>query len=134
MAAFSSARSAYIRFSLAFSASSSRNRVTSETFAPPYLLRRWKKEAGYHLQARVEHACFRYQSMIGDRLRARSRGGRVAEAVGAYHVLNQMPELGRPESYSLGRCLAAGLGSLTVSFESCTSAAHAGNSLPKNHY
>ncbi len=45
MAAFSSARSAYIRFSLAFSASSSRNRVTSETLAPPYLLRRWKKEA-----------------------------------------------------------------------------------------
>ena len=39
MAAFSSARSAYIRFSLAFSASSSRNRVTSETLAPPYLLR-----------------------------------------------------------------------------------------------
>ena len=37
MAAFSSARSAYIRFSLAFSASSSRNRVTSETLAPPYL-------------------------------------------------------------------------------------------------
>ena len=48
-------------------------------------------------------ACFRYQSMIGDRLRARSRGGRVAESVGACHVLNQMPELGRPESYSLGR-------------------------------
>ena len=45
MAAFSSARSAYIRFSLAFSASSSRNRVTSETLAPPYLLRRWKKVA-----------------------------------------------------------------------------------------
>ena len=43
MAAFSSARSAYIRFSLAFSASSSRNRVTSETLAPPYLLRHLKK-------------------------------------------------------------------------------------------
>ena len=84
--------------------------------------RRWKKEAGYQLQARVENAFFRYKSIIGDRLRARSRGGRVAESVVACHVLNQMTELGRPESYSMGRCLASGLGSLTVSFESCTSA------------
>ena len=44
--------------------------------------RRWKKEAGYHLQARVENAFFRYKSIIGDRLRARSRGGRVAEVRG----------------------------------------------------
>ena len=49
--------------------------------------RRWKQEAGSPLQARVEHACFRDQSMIEDRLRARSRGGRVAESVGACHVL-----------------------------------------------
>ena len=54
--------------------------------------RRWKQEAGYQLQARVEHACFRDQSMIGDRLRARSRGGRVAESMIAGHVLNQRPE------------------------------------------
>ena len=65
--------------------------------------RRWKQEAGYQLQARVENACFRYTSIIGDRLRARSRGGRVAESVVACNVLNQMTELGRPESYSIGR-------------------------------
>ena len=65
--------------------------------------RRWKKEAGYQLQARVENAFFRYTSIIGDRLRARSRGGRVAESVVACNVLNQMTELGRPESYSIGR-------------------------------
>ena len=46
----------------------------------------------------------------------------MAESVVACNVLNQMTELGRPESYSIGRCLASGLGSLTVSFESCTSA------------
>ena len=85
--------------------------------------RRWKQEAGYQLQARVENAFFRYTSILGDRLRARSRGGRVAESVVACTVLNQLPELGRPESYSIGRCLASGLGSVTVSFESCTSAA-----------
>ena len=65
--------------------------------------RRWKKEAGYQLQARVENAFFRYTSILGDRLRARSRGGRVAESVVACNVLNQMTELGRPESYSIGR-------------------------------
>ena len=46
---------------------------------------------------------FGYKSILGDRLRARSRGGRVAESVVACHVLNQMTELGRPESYSMGR-------------------------------
>ena len=65
--------------------------------------RRWKKEAGYQLQARVENAFFRYKSILGDRLRARSRGGRVAESVVACNILNQMTELGRPESYSMGR-------------------------------
>ena len=65
--------------------------------------RRWKQEAGYPLQARVENAFFRYKSILGDRLRARSRGGRVAESVVACNVLNQLTELGRPESYSIGR-------------------------------
>ena len=65
--------------------------------------RRWKQEAGYQLQARVENAFFRYTSILGDRLCARSRGGRVAESVVACNVLNQMTELGRPESYSIGR-------------------------------
>jgi IS5 family transposase len=65
--------------------------------------RRWKKEARYHRQARVENAFFRYKSIIGDGLRARSLGGRVTEAVIACSVLNQMTELGRPESYSIRR-------------------------------
>ena len=43
------------------------------------------------------------RALVGDRLRARSRGGRVAESVVACNVLNQMTELGRPESYSIGR-------------------------------
>ena len=65
--------------------------------------RRWKKEVGYHRQARVENAFFRYKSIIGGSLRARSPGGRVAEAVIACNLLNQMSERGRPESYSVGR-------------------------------
>ena len=65
--------------------------------------RRWKKEAGYHRQAQVENAFFRYKLIIGDGLRARSPGGRVTEAVIACNILNQMTEIGRPESYRVGR-------------------------------
>ena len=59
MAAFSSARSAYIRFSFAFSASSSRRRFTSETVAPPYLLRHLKNVA-------LLTPCFRSEVRNGD--------------------------------------------------------------------
>ena len=65
--------------------------------------RRWKKESGYHRQARVENAFFRYKSIIGTGLRARTPEGQAAEALLACDVLNQMAELGRPESYSIGR-------------------------------
>jgi hypothetical protein len=65
--------------------------------------RRWKQEAGYHRQARVENAFFRYKSIIGGSLRARSPGGRATEAVLACNILNQMTKRGQPESYRLGR-------------------------------
>ena len=65
--------------------------------------RRWKKESGYHRQARVENAFFRYKSIIGEALRALAPGGQLAEALLACNVLNRMTELGRPESYSIGR-------------------------------
>ena len=65
--------------------------------------RRWKKEAGYHRQARVENAFFRYKAIIGGGLRARSPGGRVTEAVIACNILNRITGLGRPASYAAGR-------------------------------
>ena len=65
--------------------------------------RRWKKASGYHRPARVENAFFRHKSMIGEALRARTPGAQVAEALLACNVLNQMAELGRPESYRIGR-------------------------------
>ncbi len=64
--------------------------------------RRWKKASGYHRQARVENAFFRYKSIIGDAVRARSPGGQTAEALLACNILNQMTDLGRPQSYSIG--------------------------------
>ena len=65
--------------------------------------RRWKKKSGYHRQARVENTFFRYKSIIGDRLRVRSPGAQVAEALLACNVLNRMTALSRPNSYSVGR-------------------------------
>ena len=60
--------------------------------------RRGKKASGYHQQARVENAFFRYTSIVGDCLRARSSSGQRREAVLACNVLNRMTELGRPVS------------------------------------
>ena len=65
--------------------------------------RRWKKESGYHRQARVENAFFRYKSIIGDSLHARSPAGQGTEAVLACNILNQMTQRGRPASYAIGR-------------------------------
>ena len=65
--------------------------------------RRWKKVAGYHRQARVENAFFRYKSIIGAGLRARTSAGQAVEALLACSVLNQMTDLGRPSSYGIGR-------------------------------
>ena len=66
--------------------------------------RRWKKEVGYHRQASaVESAFFRYKSILGDRLRSRTRTAQAVESVRACNVLNRMTELGRPESFAIDR-------------------------------
>ena len=65
--------------------------------------RRWTKTSGYHGQARVENAFFRYKSIIGDSLRACSPAGRGTEVDLACNILNQMTVLGRPMSYRIGR-------------------------------
>ncbi len=64
--------------------------------------RRWKTESGYHRQARVENAFFRYKSIIGDRLRARCSRAQEAEALIACNILNRMTALGRPASCPIG--------------------------------
>ena len=64
---------------------------------------RWKKASGYHRQSRVENAFFRYKSIIGDGLRARSPAGQGSEVVLGCEILNRMTALGRPVSYRIGR-------------------------------
>ena len=65
--------------------------------------RQWKKDSGYHQQARAENTIFRYKSIIGESLRARSPGGQGSEAVLACNILNRMTALGRPTSYTVGQ-------------------------------
>ena len=65
--------------------------------------RRWKQTSGYHGQARVENAFFRYTSIVGDSLRACSPAGRGTEVVLACNILNQITGLGRPMSYRIDR-------------------------------
>jgi transposase len=64
--------------------------------------RRWKKESGYHQQARVENTFSRYKAIIGPRLRARHRGSQEAEVVMACNILNRMTGLGRPACFAIG--------------------------------
>ncbi len=65
--------------------------------------RQWKTETGYHRQARVENAFFRFKVILGDRMRARGETAQRNEAKIACNILNRMTELGRPESYAIGR-------------------------------
>nr|MCS5701172.1 transposase [Acidobacteriota bacterium] len=61
-------------------------------------LRAWKKQAGYHGQARVENAFYRYQQLIGGRLRGRNYAVEATEVGFAINVLNRMLEPGAPRS------------------------------------
>ena len=60
--------------------------------------REWKKQAGYHRQARVENAFYRYKQLIGGRLRSQDITAQVTEVGLAVNVLNRMLELGAPRS------------------------------------
>ena len=82
-----------------------RSRARDRTIRRVQILgcRRWKKASRYPRQARVENVVFRYKSIIGPGLRARTEAGRQTEALLACDVLNRMTELGRPASYRIGR-------------------------------
>ena len=63
--------------------------------------RRWKKESGYHRQGRVENSFYRFKTVIGGRLRARTIASQETEAAVACNVLNRMRTLGWPKSARL---------------------------------
>jgi hypothetical protein len=63
--------------------------------------RQWKKESGYHQQARAENTFMRYKRILGDRLHERDPDGQSVEARLACNILNRMTELGMPASYAV---------------------------------
>ncbi len=64
--------------------------------------RQWKKESGYHQQARVENTFFRYKTIAGPRLRARHPESQKVEVLIACNILNRMARLGMSESTAIG--------------------------------
>jgi len=60
--------------------------------------RRWKKDAGYHAQARAENTFFRYKRLLGPHVRSRGRGAQQLETRLACAILNKMLELGAARS------------------------------------
>jgi hypothetical protein len=65
--------------------------------------RQWKKEAGYHQQARGENTFFRHKQLLGCRLRARDPDAQKVEVRLGCNVLNRMLELGAVRSVAIGR-------------------------------
>ena len=61
----------------------------------------WLKESGYRKQAGAENAFMRYKQILGGRLRAKVFEAQQKESIVGCNVLNQMYELGRPESYAV---------------------------------
>jgi hypothetical protein len=88
--------------------------------------REWQKASGYHRQARVENAFFRYKSISGDGLRARSGGGREVEASLACRVLNRMTALGS-RVVCAHSVTSRGLGEVPLQIEPCTNAPYDGH-------
>src|SRR3712207_6661714 len=62
----------------------------------------WQKAVGYGRRSLGETAVFRYKTIIGRGLRARTLPAQKTEARAACSVLNRMTRLGRPVSQRIG--------------------------------
>jgi hypothetical protein len=79
--------------------------ATSPTQRDPHLLDIeragrfvWKRMSGYYAQSHAENAFSRYKRTFGGGLRAKREEAQEREAAIACRLLNQMRELGRPQS------------------------------------
>jgi hypothetical protein len=61
----------------------------------------WKKKAGYHRRSLVETAIFRLKTLFTDKLKSRDAQRQVTEVMIRCVALNQITELGMPESYPI---------------------------------
>jgi hypothetical protein len=63
--------------------------------------KRWKREVGYHRRSLAETTVFRFKTIFGDTLRARTLPRQITEARIKCAVLNRMTSLGMPDSYQV---------------------------------
>lgn len=59
----------------------------------------WKQQVGYHLRSRNEVAMFRYKTIFGGQMKARTFTNQKVEALIKAKILNTYRELGMPVSY-----------------------------------
>ena len=58
----------------------------------------WRRESGYYQQSKVENGFYRYKTIIGRKLRARTEESREVETILGCKILNRFLELGRCDS------------------------------------
>ena len=58
----------------------------------------WGRESEYYQQSKVENAFYRYKTILGKKLRARTEDSREVEAILGCKILNRFLELGRCRS------------------------------------
>ena len=61
-------------------------------------IHKWRRESGYYQQSKVENTFYRYKTIIGKKLRARTEENREVETILGCKILNRFLELGRCES------------------------------------
>jgi IS5 family transposase len=60
---------------------------------------RWKEETGYHRRSLAETTMFRFKTIFGERLKARTFESQATEVFIRCNLLNRMNQMGRLESY-----------------------------------
>ena len=55
----------------------------------------WRREAGYYQQSKIEKTFYRYKTILGRKLRARSERNRQVETIIGCNILNRFLENGR---------------------------------------
>lgn len=63
--------------------------------------KRWKEEIGYHRRSLAETTMFRLKTIFGDHLQSRLFENQATEMFIRCRVLNQMNEMGKPESIKM---------------------------------
>jgi hypothetical protein len=61
--------------------------------------REWHKRSGFTKRSRIENAVYRYKTIVGREMKARTLAGQRVEARIGCRIVNRMAKLGMPESF-----------------------------------